>query len=96
MPVYYGFTRWSYGGETVHAGEATVMPRKKSALFRTPVRSGESRLIKTIKNHRGHFPVIASSTRFIPIQCVASQRRYGVVPVGPDVHTGARNRNSVN
>ena len=27
IPVYYGYTRWSYGGETDYAGRATVMPR---------------------------------------------------------------------
>ena len=35
MPVCYGVARWSYGGDTVHAGRATVMPRNKPALFRT-------------------------------------------------------------
>jgi len=31
----------------------------------------------------GHFPVIANSTWFIPIQRGAFRRRYGVVPVCP-------------
>jgi len=55
MPVCYGFTRWSYGGDTVHARRATVMPRSKPALFCSPVRPWG----------------------------------YGVVPVGPGVHTVA-------
>jgi len=43
MLVCYGFARWSYGGDTVHAGKATMMPRNKPALFYSPVRPGESR-----------------------------------------------------
>jgi len=27
MPVYYGFTQWSYDGETDHAEWGSVMPR---------------------------------------------------------------------
>jgi len=38
--VCYGFTRRSYGGDTVDAGRATVMPRNKPALFRIPVSHG--------------------------------------------------------
>jgi len=38
MPVCYGVGRWSYGGDTVHARRATMMPRNQPALFRTPVR----------------------------------------------------------
>jgi len=49
MPICYGVFRWSYGGDTVHAGKATVMPRNKPALFRTPVRPGEPRLFKKIE-----------------------------------------------
>jgi len=70
-------------------GRATVMPRNKPALFRSPVRPGESRLFKKNWNHRGHFPVNAGSTRCIPIQCGACRCRYGVVSVGPGVHTEA-------
>jgi len=56
------------------------MPRNKPALFRTLVRPGEFWLFKkTPLNHQGHFPVIAGSTRFIPIQGGACRRRYGVV-----------------
>jgi len=40
MPVCYGFARWSYGGDTVHAWRATVMPRNKPALFRSPSSRG--------------------------------------------------------
>jgi len=40
------FAAVSHGGDTVHAGRATVMPRNKPALFRSPVRPGESRLLK--------------------------------------------------
>jgi len=43
MPVYYGFARWSYDEDTVHVGRATVVPRNKPVLFRSPVRPGESR-----------------------------------------------------
>jgi len=35
MPVYYGFTRWVYGGETYHAGKAMVVSH-----VRNPVRPG--------------------------------------------------------
>ena len=86
IPVYYGFTRWSYSGDTNHAGKATVMPRNKPALFRTKVRHG---CFKNNWNHRGQFPVITGSTRFIPIQYGACRRHYGVVSVGPGVHTVA-------
>ena len=34
---YNGFTRWSYGGATDHAGGATVMHRNKPGLFCTLV-----------------------------------------------------------
>jgi len=40
MRVCYGFSRWSYGGDTVDAGRATVMPRNKPQLFRSPVSHG--------------------------------------------------------
>jgi len=33
MPVCYGFARRSYGGDTVHAGRATVVPRKSRCCF---------------------------------------------------------------
>jgi len=36
MPVCYGVAQWSYGGDMVYAGRATVMPRTKPVLFRTP------------------------------------------------------------
>ena len=49
MPVCYGFARWSYGGDTVHAGRATVMPRNKTVLFRSPVRPGKSWRFKKIE-----------------------------------------------
>jgi len=45
MPVYYGFTTWSYGGEMNHAGRATVMPQismEKAVIVLAP---GESWLI---------------------------------------------------
>ena len=42
------FATVSPGSLTVHAGRATVTPRKKPALFRRPVRPGESRLFLTI------------------------------------------------
>ena len=45
MPVCYGFARWSYGGGTVYAERATVMPRNKPAMYSNPVRSGEPRLV---------------------------------------------------
>jgi len=38
------FATVSPGSLTVHAGRATVTPRNKPALFRSPVRPGESRL----------------------------------------------------
>jgi len=31
--LYYGFTQWSNGGDTDHAGRATMMPRSKPALL---------------------------------------------------------------
>jgi len=41
--------------------------------------------------------VNAGSTRFIPIQCGACRRRYGVVPVGPHrSDAGTKIRDSVN
>ena len=55
MPVCYGFARWSYGGDTVHAGRATVMPRNKLALFRSPGFKTENARIKhtlTIYNQK--------------------------------------------
>jgi len=87
MPVCYGFARWSYGGDTVHAGRATVMPRNKTVLFRSPVRPGKS-WFKKMKPPGPH-PVKAGSTRCIMIQYGVCRRRYGVDPVGPDVHTVA-------
>jgi len=89
MPVCYGFARWSYGGDTVHAGIATVMPRNEPALFRSPVRLGKPRLFKNKKNW-DHLPVNAGSTRCILIQCSVCRRRYGAVPVGLGVHTVAQ------
>jgi len=86
MPVCYGFARWSYGLDTVHAGRATVMPQNKPVWFRCPVSPGG---FKNFENHRGHIPVNAGSTWCIPIQCGACRRRYGVVSVGPGVHTVA-------
>ena len=86
MPVCYGFARGSYGGETVDVGGATVMPRNKPALFRSPVSPA---CFKKKWNHRGHFPVHTGSTRCIPIQCGACRRRYDVVPVRPGVPTVA-------
>ena len=88
MPVCYSVARWSYDRDAVHAGRATVLPRNKPAFFRTPVRPGVPRLFKKC-DPRDYFPVNAGSTRCIPIQCGASRRRYGVVPVGPGVHTVA-------
>jgi hypothetical protein len=35
------------------------------------------------KQNRGHSPVISGSTRFIPIQCGSSRRRYGCRPGWP-------------
>ena len=49
MPVCYGFARWSYGRDTVHAGRATVMPRNKPVLFRSPVRPDESWRLQKLK-----------------------------------------------
>ena len=89
MPVRYGFALRSYGGDTIHAGRATVMPWNKPALFRSPVRPGESRMFKEI----------AGSTRCIPIQCGACRRRYGVIPVGHGVsrrRAGTEHRDNVN
>jgi len=34
------FARWSYGGDTVDAGRATIMPQNKPVLFRSPVSHG--------------------------------------------------------
>jgi len=50
MPVCYGFARWSYGGDTVHTGRATVMPRNKPALFAArcvPVSRGGFKFFET-------------------------------------------------
>jgi len=47
MPVCYGFARWSYGGDKVYAGRATVMPQNKPALFRSPVRPGCFKKVET-------------------------------------------------
>jgi len=47
MPVCYGFARWSYGGDTVYAGRATVMPRNKPALFFGPVSPGGFKKFET-------------------------------------------------
>jgi len=52
MPVCYGVARWSYGGDTVHAGRATVMPQKKPALFLIPVRPGCFKKFETNCPHR--------------------------------------------
>jgi len=41
MHVRYDVALWSCGGDMVHAGIATVMPRNEPALFRSPVRLGE-------------------------------------------------------
>ena len=95
MSVYYGFTRRSYCGDTVNGVRATIMPVYKPVLFRTPVRAGESRLFKKGWNHWGHFPMIAGSTRRIPIQCGACLRRYGVVPCLHWGDAGTENRDSV-
>jgi len=69
--AYAGFTTVSPGGSKVEIRimpeELPLMPRNKPALVSSLVRPGESRLFKTNLNHRGHFPVIASLTRFIPI-----------------------------
>jgi len=39
LPVCYSLTRWSYGGGTVHAERASVLPWNKLALFRSLVRT---------------------------------------------------------
>jgi len=73
MPVCYSFARWSYCGDTVHAGRAMVMPRKKPVLFRSPVRPGKSWRFKKIWNHRGHI-------RLTPVQHGVS--RFNAVSAG--------------
>jgi len=44
MSVCYGFARWSYGGDAVHAERATVMPLIKTALYKNHVCPDEPRL----------------------------------------------------
>jgi len=66
--VCYGFTQWSYGGDKVHAGIATVLPRNKPELFRSPVRPG---YLKKIERWTEVLEVNAVLTRCIPIHCGA-------------------------
>jgi len=64
MPVCYGFARLSYGGDTVDAGRATVMPREKPALFRSPVSHGRLKQIETTGATSRLTPVQHGVSRF--------------------------------
>jgi len=63
MPVSFGFARWSYGGDTVNAGKATVIPRDKPALFRSPVRPGYLKKVKPLPGERRFSTVYPDSMR---------------------------------
>jgi len=100
MPVCYGVARWSYGGDTVHAGRATVMPRTKPALFHTLVRPGETRLFKKKMKPLGPLPGELRFNTVYPdsMRCLPASLRCG--PGGPrNPHrsaTGTENWDSVN
>jgi len=93
MLVCYGVARWSYGGDTVYAGRATVMPRNKPALFHTPV------LLKNLKPP-GSLPGERRFNTVYPdlMWCLPASLRCG--PGGPPCPNrsaaGTENRDSVN
>ena len=77
MPIYCGFTRWSYGGESGHAGRGKTMPGSpQSKLIIVFVTRFKKRL-----KPPGRFPFISGSARFIPIQRGSSRRPTFVVSV---------------
>jgi len=94
MPDCYGFARWTYGGNTVHGGRATVMYGNKPALFRIPVRPG----CFIFWNHplpgeRRFNTVYPDSMRYLP----ASLRCGSGGPRKPHCSdAGTENRDSVN
>jgi len=96
MPVCYGFARWSYGGDTVHAKRATVMPRNKPMLFHSPVRPGESNILKPLGPYPGEcrFNTVYPNSMW----CLPASLRCG--PSGPrSLHRsdiGTKIRDSVN
>ena len=82
MSVCYDFARWSYCVDTIHAGRATVLPRKKPALFRSPVSSG------CLKKLKLHGPLLYEH-RFSTVypdsmRCLPASLRWG-----PGVHAVA-------
>jgi len=82
-----GFARWSYGGDTVHARRATVMPWNKPALFRSQVSPG------AISRERRFSTVYLDSMRCLQasLRCGPGEPR---CPHGSDA--GTENRDSVN
>jgi len=80
------FATVSPGGLTV---EIRFMPEELRWCPGISRRCFAARYVPDVCNHRGNIPVNAGLTRCIPIQCGACRRRYGVVPVGPGVHTVA-------
>jgi len=85
MPVCYGVARWSYGGDTVHAGIATVMLRNMPALFRSPVRLCKPRLF--LLKPLGPLPGECRFNTVYPdsMRCLPASLR-----CGPGVHTVAQ------
>jgi len=86
MPVDYGFTRLSYGGETDHAGRATVMPRISPELSGIGFALGEFRVIKKqtlgLLSGNRSFNMVYADTML----CFSGVDKV-VVPVGPGVQT---------
>ena len=92
MPVCYGFAQWSYGGDTVHAGRATVMPRNKPFAARcVPVSPGCFLIFETTETSSCLTPVQHGESRFNAVLAAALR----CDPGGPR-SPGTENQDSVN